>query len=809
MKRECLSRVLPALVAAACWPLQLIAVTQVPIDAYRRAEVVRPENALPLALNLDVTPIWLPGGDRFWFREQSASGSRYIAVDPAHGRRTSAFDQRRLATAIAQASGKSVDAEHLDLTELTILDPTGKRVSFSVDKKLLTCDLTSMTCNAADMVSPDPALVMAPDGARAAFTRGADLWLRDMKTGAERQVTTDGTEHFAYGKWPDRALISVMQAATGRQFPPYGIQWSPDSRYLVVVRVDERRLPEYHFLQSVPRDGSERPKDITIRTVLSSEPDDSATEVSVVDATNGIVHKLATGKDGLSLPYLWSAHNDRFLAIQSGDFSRNVRLLAVDLASGRVTEVLHEESNTFLQVGPLSYDEPAIRYLADTDEVVWYSQRDGWNHLYLMDARTGRLKAKLGEGPWSVQNIVSVDERRRRLYFTAVGREHGQDPYLRHLYSVRLDGSELRLLTPEVADHVFPGITNPAIREEFKALGRHISTPELFSPSGKYFIDTRSTVGDPPVSVVRSADGRLVMPLVKADVTALVKTGWSAPEPFLVKAADGKTDLAGIIIKPPGFSPERRYAVVEDIYNGPQTVTTPHDFASAITGQVSSRAQSFAQLGFVAVVMDGRGTPMRSKAFQDYMYGHMQDFALDDHVAVLKELAAQDPYLDLTRLGVIGHSFGGYAAMKAILGYPDFYKVAVASAGPYDMYGLYPLDAFFPPPEFPAGAAQPGSVSRRPTNWGDVDLTQDAERLRGKLLIGYSDTDENVYPAVTVRMVNALVKANKEFDLVFIPNRTHAFSNDPYFLRRTWDFFVRNLLDAEPPKDYAFGGYKR
>ena len=780
---------------------------QLPIEAYQRAEAVRLKNIAAVPLNLGVVPIWLPAGDGFWFREQTLAGWRYVAVDPGHSDRHEAFNHGKLATAIAKISGTSVDADHLPLTELTLLDEHGRHIRFSVDKTSFSCEVASSVCSATDVAAKDAFIVEAPNHAIAAFARNDNIWVRDLKTGGERQLTSDGEAHFAYGKWPDSGLLTVLQASSGKKLPPFGFEWSPDSRRLVVTRVDERALPEYYFLQSVPYDGSRRPKLISIRTTLSGESIKAAAEMSIIDVASGVGHKLATGAEGLSLPYWWSTDNERFLAIQSGDYSRKTTLFSVNAASGALREVLSEESRTFLQVSPLEYDEPAVRYLPLTEEVVWFSQRDGWNHLYLVDGHTGRIKAKLGEGNWSVQNIIRLDERKRVIYFSAAGREPNQDPYFRHLYSVRLDGRGLTLLTPEAADHVFTPVTNPAIGTELEALGFHSATPQPFSPSGRYFIDTWSTVSAAPVSVVRTADGHTVMRLVKADVSGLLKTGWSTPEAFQAKAADAKTELYGVLIKPARFDAARRYPVIDYIYNGPQVVTTPHDFAGGLNDWVTSRAQCLAQLGFVVMVMDGRGTPMRSKAFQDYMYNNMQEFALEDHVAVLKELAFRLPYMDIGRLGVIGHSFGGYAAMKAILGYPDFYKAAVASAGPYDMYGLYALDAFFDPPIFSKDTTPPAAV-RLPINWGRVDLTEQAGQLKGKLMLAYGDLDENSYPAVTARMVNALVKANKEFELVYLPNRSHAYVDEPYFTRRTWDFFVRSLLDEEPPKDYAFANSK-
>jgi dipeptidyl aminopeptidase/acylaminoacyl peptidase len=359
-------------------------------------------------------------------------------------------------------------------------------------------------------------------------------------------------------------------------------------------------------------------------------------------------------------------------------------------------------------------------------------------------------------------------------------------------------------LTPEAADHDYPPVVNPAVAMALRGLVP-ISNTTLVSPSGNYLVDTYSTSEKPPVSVLRRADGTVVMPLETADASAVYATGWTAPKPFTAKAADGTTDLYGLVFLPARFDAKKKYPVIDAIYNGPQVVTTPHNFVGGMSGTFVSDAQAFAQLGFVVVMLDSRGTPMRSKAFQDYIFNNMQEFGLEDHVAAIRQLARERPYMDIDRVGVYGHSFGGYTTMKAILGYPDFFKVASASAGPYDLYGMYALDVFFKPPVFANGSAHAGSPADRPTNWGAIDLTQQADRLKGKLLISFGDLDENAYPAVTARMVNALIAANKSFDLIYMPNRPHGFAGEPYFIRRRWDFFVRNLLGAEPPANYQIG----
>jgi dipeptidyl-peptidase-4 len=774
-----------------------------PEEMYQNAERTRSDKILPLALNLTIAPIWVANGDRFWMRLQNPDGWQYLAVDPQRRERHLAFDHARLAAAMSQASGQSVDDKHLTFNDLKV-EETRHSLSFGSADNRVSCDLAAYTCTAVLKPKADVLSVVSPDGTLAIFAKDDNLWLRTLPSGAERQLTHDGEPHFSYGTNPGSSLLIVLQKSSGLKFPPYGVQWSPDSRRIIVARADERSLPDYFFLQSVPYDGTLRPKIVSIRTALSGESNKGTSQQSIIDVKSGVQVVLKTAPEGLDKTLWWSRDNSHFFAIQGGDYSRSETLLDVDASTGSTRPVLRERSDTFLQISPLEYDEPAVRYLDQSTDFIWFSQRDGWNHLYLVDTRTGTIKAKLGDGPWSVQSIVFVDQARRLLYFTAAGREAHQDPYYRHLYVVGFDGRSLKLLTPEAADHDFPANSNPALRDALNALG--IFPPPLphhFAPSGKYFIDTWSTFDAAPQSVLRSADGRIVMELAKADVSAVTKAGWLTPELVSSKAADGTSDIYGLLIKPHGFDPSRRYPIVECIYNGPQVVTTPHDYEGAMSNWMANCAQSFAQLGFITFVMDGRGTPMRSKAFQDYMYNNMQEFALEDHVAFLKHLATERPYLDLSRLGVIGHSFGGFTAMKAILGYPDFYKVAVASAGPYNIYGMYPLDAFFALPTFAEKGA--GSGAGFPINWGSVDLTRQADRLKGKLLLAYGDLDENAFPAVSAQMVNALIAANKEFDLIYMPNRSHAFSGEPYFIRRTWDYFVRNLLGAEPPKDYHFG----
>ena len=780
---------------------------KVSVADYARAEQMLGRNVGPKLRNATIEPTWLLDGNRFWYRERGGSGWRYVAVDPVRATKGPAFDGAALAKAVSAVVGKGVDGSDLALKDLKFSNESGTRISFIADGFTLACDLSRYTCKGAKTVPADPYVSVSPDGRLQVFARDDNLWMKTLPTGAVRQLTHDGSPHFAYGKMPDGGLLSVLSHSQGFALPLYGIDWAPDSRHIVVTRVDERHIAPYHFLQFVPYDGDRLPKLIDIRTPLSGESP-TPIEVSIINVDSGTVKPLSVGPQGLWTHHYWDPSGSRFMAMQGGDFSRNETLYEVTVATGAARKVLEETSQSFLQISPLEYDEPALRFIPSRNEMIWYSQRDGWDHLYLVNVTSGAIEAKITHGNWDVQNIIRVDPKIHRIYFTAVGRESGQDPYWRHLYVANFRGTYLKELTPEAADHDFPGRANPALAAALQAVGLGVSTPKLISPSGRFMIDTFSTLQRTPVSVLRRIDGTVVMRLEKADASAVYASGWSSPEPFTVKAADGKTDLYGLLMHPAQFNPECRYPVVDAIYNGPQVVTTPHDFIGGLTGSFTDEAQAFAQLGFVVIQMDGRGTPMRSKTFQDYAYGRM-DFALPDHVAAIRQLAAEHSFMDSGRVGIYGHSFGGYASMEGILRYGDVFKVAASSAGAYDLYGQYALDALFPPPSYKDGARSPTGIADYPRNWSDFDLTRDAARLEGKLLLAYGGLDEDVYPAEAVRMIKALTEANKSFDLIYIPNGSHAFSEDPYFIRRRWDFFVRNLLGATPPADYQMRTFAR
>jgi dipeptidyl-peptidase-4 len=428
---------------------------------------------------------------------------------------------------------------------------------------------------------------------------------------------------------------------------------------------------------------------------------------------------------------------------------------------------MQDSSPTFFESG---FDRVNWKFLPASNEVIWYWHRPEWGHLYLYDLQTARLKNPVTSGEWNVLQVLRVDPKERTVFFLGSGREPG-DPYFRHFYRVKLDGSGLKPLSPEDADH-------------------QISV----SPSGRYFVDVYSKPDVPPVSLLRDAQGRIVMTLETADISRLVATGWKPPIQITVKARDGKTDLYGLLFRPTSFDSTRKYPIINRIYPGPQTGSVGSRSFSA----ARSDAQAIAELGFVVVSIDAMGTPMRSRSFHAAYYGNMGDNGLPDQVAGMKELGARYSWIDLERAGIYGHSGGGYAAATAMFRYPDFFKVGVSQAGNHD-------NAFY---EDDWAEKWQGLLVKNPdgtTNYDNQANQLLAKNLKGKLLLAHGTMDNNVPPYGTMQVVDALIKANKDFDLLLLPNRTHGFGNEPYMVRRRWDYFVRHLLGAEPPRDYQMG----
>jgi dipeptidyl-peptidase 4 len=745
-------------------------------DDYARAERFMGYNTQPLVFRMTVRPTWL-SGDRFWYRNTVPEGAEFVLVDPSRSARQPAFDHARVAAALSAAAGAKYTGLTLPLTEF---DFTGdeQSIEFDAAKRRWRCDRAGTACSAlgdaaaarrggADAAGRNE--ILSPDGTRAAFVRDFNLWVRDIKTNEETQLTTDGTTEQAYAR---------NDAGWTRSDTPVLI-WSPDSKKIATFRHDARGVGEMYFVNTVVG----HPTLTTLKYPLPGDDHIFMIERVVIDVDAKKVIKFELPADphrstlcdhivcgGTWVDVQWSPDGREVAFVSTSRDHKREDLRVADANTGMVRNVLMERAETFFESGQGRVN---WRYLPKTHEVLWYSRKDNWGHLYLHDARTGLQKNRITTGEGNVTQVIRVDEDTRTIYFQGVGKRTGQDPYFRNFYKIQFDGTGETLLTPEDGDH----------------------TAEL-SPSGKYLVDTYSKPDVPPVSVLRDANtGRILLELERGDISRLTATGWAPPMPFTVKARDGRTDLYGLLYRPTNFDPSRNYPIINNIYPGPQTGSVGTRSFSPARGDT----QALAELGFVVVQIDGMGTPWRSRTFHETWYGDMGDNTLPDQVAGMKELASRFPWIDLERAGIYGHSGGGNASATAMFKYPDFFKVGVSQAGNHDNR-VYEDDW---------GEKWQGLLVKRPdgtTNYDNQANQLMAKNLKGKLLLAHGTMDLNVPYYSTLLVVDALIRHNKDFDLIIFPNRGHGFGNEPYMVRRRWDYFVRHLMGTEPPVNYEMRG---
>lgn len=730
---------------------------------YARAERFMGYNTTPLVFGATVRPSWLPS-NRFWYRNTISQGAEFVLVDPARRTRGRAFDHERLATALSRAADTAYTAFALPFTQFDFSSDE-KSISVDVGARRFTCDVQGNQCTGETRARDDGRrnAIVSPDGKRAAFIRGSNLWVGDLATGAEKQLTSDGVKDFGY---------ATNNAGWVKSDTPV-LVWSPDSKKIATFQHDGRAVGEMYLVETrVGHPVLEQwkyplPGDSTIFTIHRV----------IVDVDAGRIVRLQMPPDphrsslcdhvvcgGRWADVEWSPDASQLFFLSTSRDHKHEQLRVANAATGAVRDILQETVPTFFESGVGRVNWHAFQ---ESNEILWYSQRDDWGHLYLYDLTTGQLKRQITRGAWNVLQVVRIDEKARTIYFTGAGREPG-DPYFRKLYSVRVDGSRLTLLTPEDADH-----------------------DVTLSPSGQYFVDSYSRPEVPSVIVLRDLNGRTVLALEKADISKLVATGWTPPTPFTVKARDGKTDLYGLMFRPTAFDSTKKYPIINHHYPGPQTGSIGSRTFSAARGDT----RALAELGFVVVQIDGMGTPMRSKSFHAAYYGDMGDNGLPDQIAGMKQLAALHSWIDLERAGIYGHSGGGFSSADAILRYPEFFKVAVSQAGNHDNRNYEDDWA-----EKWQGLLE--RLSDSTTNYDNQANQLLAKNLRGKLLIAHGTLDNNVPPYNTLLVVNELIRHNKDFDFILFPNRRHGFGGEPYMVRRRWDYFVRHLMGAEPPREY-------
>ncbi len=737
-----------------------------------------------------VTPHWLPDGNAFWYRVETEPGkSEVVHVDAVKGTRSVVADLSKIPGANVGENARLEDdgAPHPstnggDAATLTITNRTAGEVRLSwIDtgggrkpygevkagassKQHTYAGHVWLVEDAAGkalgvFTAQDGGGEAVVDGTRPApkarekkrseppadapktertwkpFVRDFNVWIKKRDTGEEVQLSRDGTAADAYREplrlSPDGTKLVAMQVQPAQEHKVWLIESSPADQV-------QPKLLSYEYLKPGDKIAHERPRlfdlagrqPITVKEDLFPNPWD--------------IGELRWLPDGKRFAFLYNQRGHQAL-----------RIVAVDATTGEARGLVDETSPTFVDYS----QKTVVRWLDKTSELIWASERDGWNHLWLYDTQIDAVKNQITRGPWVVREVVRVDEERRQIWFRALGIRTGQDPYQAHLARVNFDGSGLAVLTEGDGTHKWE-----------------------FSPDGRFFLDTWSRVDQPPVTELRRAeDGKLVCVLEKADANALLAAGWTMPERFAAKGRDGTTDIYGLIVRPSNFDPAKKYPVIEKIYAGPHDFFVPKEWGRL------TQAHELAELGFIVVQIDGMGTNWRSRAFHDVAWKNVADAGFPDRIAWLRAAAASVcPQMDLTRVGIFGGSAGGQSALGALLFHGDFYTAAVADCGCHDnrMDKIWWNEAWMGWPVGPEYAANSNVVN--------------APKLTGKLLLTVGELDHNVDPASTMQVCNALIKADKDFDLLILPGRDHGAGETPYAARRRMDFFVRHLLGVEP-----------
>jgi dipeptidyl aminopeptidase/acylaminoacyl peptidase len=681
-------------------------------------------NAGKLVYRYNVNPNWLPNG-KFWYSVSVPGGAEYVLIDPEDGSRKTGPDKKSILPDAANTPAAGA----------------GRRRGGANES-------------------------ISPDGKKAAFIKDWNLWVKDMETKKETQLTTDGIIDYGY------ATDNAGWTHSDRPI----MLWSPDSKKIATFQQDQRHVSDMYLVKTkvgapeleawkypLPEDK----KVIQIERVIIEVDNAKIIRLKIPadDRRGSLSDDISSGG-----PYddnEWNADASKLMFVSTSRDHKIEKVRITNAATGDVREIFEEKVATQYESGQGTINN---RFLDKTNEIIWYSERDDWGHLYLYDATNGKLKHQITRGAFVVTQLVKVDEANRVLYFNANGREPGRDPYFSHFYSINFDGSKLTLLTPEDGNH---NIT--------------------LSPDGKYFTDNYSQPNVPPVSVLRDMKGKLITELERTDISKLLATGWKPVEPIKVRSADNKWDLYGLMFKPRDFDPSKKYPIVNYVYPGPQS----GGVGTRNFGPSRGDHQALADLGFLVVIIDGSCNPDRSKSFHDACYGNMGANTLDDQVAGIKQLASSRPYMDLDKVGIWGHSGGGFATADAMFTFPDFYKVGISESGNHDNRNY----------EDDWGERYIGLETKGPsgkTNYEEQANQINAGNLKGKLLLAHGGMDDNVPPYNTYLVVEALQKANKDFDLVVFPNARHGYGPEGglYMTRRRWDYFTKNLMGAEHPKEY-------
>ncbi len=702
---------------------------------------------------------WSENKSHFWYRNDLAKGQReFILVDMIKGMRRLAFDHKKLAASLSKISQNQVETNKLPIHGLSF-DLNNNTVSFRAFGRFFICELKTHELTQLEKPknvtkerrsetkdynnnkgrkprSYRPSREMSPDGNWRAFVRDHNVFVRATKGEEEIQLSKDGKDRNSY------------QA-------PY---WAPNSKNLFVFRVQPRAIGDVHLVESSPKDGGRA----NLRTRRYALPGDKFTahELNHFDIEKKTHTKPEVGSIDFREPRLKWTQDGRYFRYQKIDRGhQRFRVIEVDTFTGKFRNIIDEVAETFIWTEhPKDLGVPLVNWLDKTNEIIYLSEKDGWRHLYLIDVKAGKTKNQITKGKFVVRYVDSIDKDKRQIWFRASGLDKGQDPYLMHYYRVNFDGTGFTALT--------------------EGNGWHNIT---YSPDRKYIIDQYSRVDMAPVhNLRRVSDGSLVCELEKADITELEASGWKAPEVFRASGRDGKTGIWGIIARPKDFDPKKKYPVLEDMYAGPHDSYVPKQFSAG------RRFSSWTDMGFVVVKIDGMGTANRSKAFHDVCWQNLKDAGFPDRILWHKAYAEKNPWYDISRVGIHGGSAGGQSSTGALLFHPEFYKVAVSSCGCHDNR----MDKASWNEQWMGYPVGP--------HYSESSNIDNAHRLRGRLLLIVGELDNNVPPESTLRLADALIKANKDYDMIVVPGAGHG-GGGRHGDRRRKDFFRKYLLGIERP----------
>ena len=754
-----MARIYLLIVFLLTFPIEVFT-QEINLDDYKRAVSFMYDNYNnKTAFNLFTSVNWFNDQEGLWYINHSKDGKSYVKVEFDKLRPELLFNQELLAQRLSDHFGEKIESTRLPLTNIKRSVTDKSKITFSSKNKQFNLNLDSyeLTIKNIENEEEDPLQSKSPDGKWLAYTKDYNLYIQSIESGEEFQLSDKGSKDYQFASW--YGWFDKMEGENGERPKRFYVNWSPDSKWISTSVVDTRNAEKMYLLDwSI--DSLFKPK---LLSYYRGSPGDT-TMVKIkpvfynIDSKSEVKTELPTGTHINSLGVEWFGESGQLITRYAERGYQKEIVNLVDLNRGSIRNLITETSKT-------NIDNFWHSILEEHETIIFLSERSGWRQLYACDIASGEIRP-LTRGNYHINSVVHTDEKAGdnevAIYFLASGRDVNMNPYHQQLYMTDLNGN-IKNLTTEKKHHMVS-----------------------FGSNNDYFVDNYSTISKPMRTVLRDGNtGAILLELTRANVADMTDLGWRPPQVFDLIAKDGKTTIHGALWKPTNFDPSKSYPIIDATYTGPHTQRFPKSFNRGFDNQ------SLAELGFIVMQVDGLGTSGRSKEFHDYSYKNMGS-NLEDHVLAIKELAKRHSWIDSKRVGIFGHSAGGYDTGRALLAFPDFYKVGVASSADHDfrmekawwpeMYQGWPVDS----------------------TYHEVSNITNASNLKGKLLLAHGGIDDNVNPSATFKLAEALIKADKQFDLVIFPSQRHGYTGDhrKYFIKRRWNYFVEHLRGSKPIWDF-------